>query len=245
MNRKVIICDDEDDARLLLQQYITDYPQLQVIKECRNGPESVAAIDVLEPDLIFLDIQMPGLSGFQVLQKIVHVPQIIFSTAFDKYALKAFDSNAVDYLLKPYTKSRFEQAINKVLTGQSKNLEGIKNLSNNLQAGYTAYPEKVLVENGNRMISLSTSEIIRIEADGDYTRIHTGQKFYISSYSMSSLEQKLNPAVFMRIHRSNIINVNSIKEVYRDANGYYVLLHNATTHKVGRSYVEAIKKIVL
>jgi two-component system, LytTR family, response regulator len=245
MIKKVIICDDEDDARLLLQQYIADYPQLQVIKECSNGPEAVASIDSLEPDLIFLDIQMPGLSGFQVLQKIVHVPQIIFSTAFDKYALKAFDNNAVDYLLKPYTKIRFAQAVNKILAGPSKNMESIKSLSDHLQAGYTAYPEKVLVENGNRMISLSINDITRIEADGDYTRIHTGQKFYISSYSMSTLEQKLNPAVFMRIHRSTIINVNSIKEVYRDANGYYVLLQDATTYKVGRSYTEAIKKIVL
>lgn len=245
MNKKVIICDDEDDARLIIQQYLADYPQLQVIKECSNGLEAITAIDALEPDLIFLDIQMPGLSGFQVLQKIVHVPQIIFSTAFDKYALKAFDNNAVDYLLKPYTKIRFAQAVNKILSGQSKNRESIKNLSDHLQAGYTAYPEKVLVENGNRMISLAVNDVMRIEADGDYTRIHAGQKFYISSYSMSTLEQKLNPAVFMRIHRSTIININSIKELYRDANGYYVLLQDATTHKVGRSYVEVIKKIVL
>jgi two-component system, LytTR family, response regulator len=245
MNKKVIICDDEDDARLLLQQYIADFPKLQVVQECSNGPAAVTAIDSLEPDLIFLDIQMPGLSGFQVLQQIVYVPQIIFSTAFDKYALKAFDNNAIDYLLKPYTKTRFAQAVNKVLAGHSKNLESIKNLSEHLQAGYNAYPEKVLVENGNRMISLSVNDLMRIEADGDYTRMYAGQKFYISNYSMSTLEQKLNPAVFMRIHRSTIVNINSIKEVYRDANGYYVLLQDATTHKVGRSYVEAIKKIVL
>jgi two-component system, LytTR family, response regulator len=243
--KKIIICDDEDDARLLIQQYIAGYPQLQVIKECNNGPEAVAAIDSMEPDLIFLDIQMPGLSGFQVLQKIVHVPQIIFSTAFDKYALKAFDNNAVDYLLKPYTKERFAQAVNKVLLGAAKNREAIKKLSDNLQSAYTAYPEKVLVESGSRMISLSVNDIHWIEADGDYTRLHTAQKFYLSTYGISILEQKLNPAAFIRIHRSAIININLIKEVYKDSNGYYAVLQNGATQKVGRSYTEVIKSLTL
>jgi two-component system, LytTR family, response regulator len=243
--KKVIICDDEDDARLLIKQYIADYTQLQIIKECNNGLEAVAAIDSIEPDLIFLDIQMPGLSGFQVLQKIVHVPQIIFSTAFDKYALKAFDNNAVDYLLKPYTKQRFSQAVNKVLQQTHKNLESVKKLSDHLQAGYAAYPEKVLVESGSRMISLSVGDIIWIEADGDYTRLHTTQKFYLSSYGISILEQKLNPTIFVRIHRSAIVNINAIKEMYRDANGYYVVLQNGANQKVGRSYTEVIKKLAL
>jgi two-component system, LytTR family, response regulator len=243
--KKIIICDDEDDARLLIQQYIAGYTQLQVIKECNNGPEAVAAIDSLEPDLIFLDIQMPGLSGFQVLQKIVHVPQIIFSTAFDKYALKAFDNNAVDYLLKPYTKERFAQAVNKVLLGAAKNREAIKNLSDNLQSAYAAYPEKVLVESGSRMISLSVNDIHWIEADGDYTRLHTAQKFYLSTYGISILEQKLNPAAFIRVHRSAIININLIKEVYKDSNGYYAVLQNGATQKVGRGYTDVIKKLAL
>jgi two-component system, LytTR family, response regulator len=245
MIKKIIICDDEDDARLLIQQYIADYPQLQVIKECSNGPESVKYIDELEPDLIFLDIQMPGLSGFQVLQKIVHVPQIIFSTAFDKYALKAFDNNAADYLLKPYTKERFGQAISKILLNSIKNFESIRNLSNQLQTSYTAYPEKVLVENGSRMISLPVNDIVWIEADGDYTRLHVSQKFFLSSYGISMLEQKLNPTVFIRIHRSVIININLIKDVYRESNGYHVNMQNGSQHKVGRSYADAIKKMAL
>jgi two-component system, LytTR family, response regulator len=245
MSKKVIICDDEDDARLLIKQYLSDYPDLELVQECSNGLEAVAAIDNLEPDLIFLDIQMPGLSGFQVLQKSVHVPQIIFSTAFDKYALKAFESNAVDYLLKPYTRQRFSQAVNKVLQQTHKNLESVKKLSDHLQASYAAYPEKVLVESGSRMISLSVSDIIWIEADGDYTRLHTAQKFYLSSYGISILEQKLNPTIFVRIHRSAIVNINAIKEMYRDANGYYVVLENGASQKVGRSYTEVIKKLSL
>lgn len=222
--KKVLICDDEDDARKLILQYIADYPQLQVIQECLNGPEAVNAIDSLEPDIIFLDIQMPGLSGFQVLQNIVHVPQIIFSTAFDKYALKAFDNNAIDYLLKPYTRQRFRQAVNKLLLNTAKNIESIKNLSENLQSGYSPYPEKVLVENGNRMISLSVNDINWMEAEGDYTKLHSNEKTYLSNYAIGTLEQKLNPAIFVRIHRSAIININMVKEVFRDNNGYYVVL---------------------
>jgi len=179
--KKIIICDDEDDARLLIEQYMEDYPQLQIIKQCSNGLEALQAIDELEPDIIFLDIQMPGLSGFQVLQKIVHVPQIIFSTAFDKYALKAFDNNAVDYLLKPYTKQRFAQAINKVLLSTTKNNEAIKKLSENIQQTYSAFPEKVLVDNGNRMLSLPVNDIIWMEAEGDYTKLHTSSKNYLSN----------------------------------------------------------------
>lgn len=243
--KKVLICDDEDDARKLIREYMIDYPQLQVIQECANGPETVHAIDSLEPDIIFLDIQMPGLSGFQVLQQIVHVPQIIFSTAFDKYALKAFDNNAVDYLLKPYTRQRFSQAVNKVLLNIGRNMEGIKNLSENLQSTYTAYPEKVLVESGNRMISLSVNDISWMEAEGDYTKLHGVDKSYLSNYGIGTLEQKLNPAIFVRIHRSAIININMVKEVFRDSNGYYVVLQNGGSHKVGRNYVEVIKKISL
>jgi two-component system, LytTR family, response regulator len=243
--KKVIICDDEEDSRTLIRQYIAEYPQLQVVKETVNGLESVSAIDTLEPDLIFLDIQMPGLSGFQVLQKIIHVPQIVFSTAFDNYALKAFDNNAVDYLLKPYTRERFSQAVSKVLINGARNLESIKNLSDNLQSGYTPYPEKVLVESGNRMISLEVNNIMWMEAEGDYTKLHTPQKSYLSNYGIGTLEQKMSPAIFLRIHRSAIININRVKEVFRESDGYHVILQNGVQHKIGRNYVEAIRKIIL
>lgn len=243
--KKVIICDDEDDARELLVQYLADFPQLHVLKECSNGPEAVHAIDDLEPDLVFLDIQMPGLSGFQVLTKIVHIPQIIFSTAFDKYALKAFDNNAVDYLLKPYTRQRFSQAVSKTLLNAAANNEGIKKLSETLQTSHAFYPEKMLVETGNRMIALNTTDIFWIEAEGDYTKLHINNKSYLSNYGIGTLEQKLNPAVFARIHRSAMININLVKEVFREPNGYHIVMQNGVTHKVGRNYVDIIKRISL
>lgn len=243
--KKVIICDDESDARQLIREYLIEFPQFQIIKECTNGLEAVQEINQLEPDLIFLDIQMPGLSGFQVLQKIVHIPELIFSTAFDNYALKAFDNNAVDYLLKPYTKERFRQAINKVLLHPSAPFDSIRKLSDELQTSYSPYPERVLLENGNRLTALPVNEIIWIEADGDYTRLHTTKKFYLSGYGMNELEQKLNPRQFARVHRGAIVNINAVKEVFKDSNGYYVLLTNDVSQKIGRTYVEVIKKLTL
>lgn len=237
----VIICDDEDDARKLLREYIDNYPQLEIIKECSNGYESADAIDSLKPQLVFLDIQMPGLTGFEVLEKINYFPQIIFSTAFDAYALKAFDNNAIDYLLKPYTRQRFAQAIYKIADHRS-NMEGIRKLSDQLQSAHATFPAKVLVESGNKMMAISTEDIFWIEAYGDYTRLYTEKKFFISNYGISVLEQKLNPAVFMRIHRSAMINVNKISSVVSDAGRYHVELINGFSHKVGRTYVELIRR---
>ena len=243
LKMKVLIIDDEADARLMLRQYLEGFPQLEVTKECSNGLEAVTAIERHEPDLVFLDIQMPGMSGFQVLQKIVHIPQVIFSTAYDKYALKAFDHNAVDYLLKPYTRERFAQAVNKVLLSTpSRNLKQVRELTENLQREKTAYLDRLLVEQGNRMIALNAKDIIWIEADGDYAHLHTAQKSYLSNLGLGELDTRLHPSLFLRIHRSAIIGLGHIHEVRKDASGYYVTLKNGKRHKVSRSYQEALKK---
>ncbi len=240
---KVLIIDDEADARLMLRQYLDGFPQLQVVGECTNGLEAVTAIEEHEPDLVFLDIQMPGMSGFQVLQQIVHIPQVIFSTAYDRYALKAFDHNAVDYLLKPYTKKRFAQAVNKVLlSAPSRNLQQVRELSDSLQREQTTYLHRLLVEQGNRMIALAVEDIIWIEADGDYAHLHTRQKSYLSNLGLGELENRLNPTILLRIHRSAIIGLQHIHEVRKDPSGYYVFLKNGKRHKVSRSYQEALKK---
>ena len=240
---KVLIIDDEADARLMLQQYLKDFTQLEVARECTNGLEAVTTIDKHEPDLIFLDIQMPGMSGFQVLQKIIHIPQVIFSTAYDRYALKAFDHNAVGYLLKPYTKERFAQAVNKVLlSNPSRNLNQVRQLAENLQQEQTSYLDRLLVEQGNRMIALSTADIIWIEAAGDYAHLHTQQKSYLSNLGLGELESRLNPSLFLRIHRSAIIGLGHIHEVRKDPSGYYVTLKNGKRHKVSRSYQGDLKK---
>lgn len=238
--KTVLIIDDEEASRTIIRQYLEDHPEIEIAGECHNGIEAVNAINEIEPDLVFLDIQMPGCSGFQVLRKIVHVPQIIFSTAFDRYALKAFDSNAVDYLLKPYTKERFEQALAKIMhNGNS--AESIQNLA---QTAGGIYYDKILLENGNKMISIHISDITYLEAEKDYTRVFTSDKNYLSNFGISILEQKLNPSHFTRIHRSHIININHIHEVYRENGDTYLVLKNQQLFKVSKSYTDNIKKMM-
>jgi two-component system LytT family response regulator len=238
--RKVLIIDDEEASRTIIRQYLEAHPEIEIAGECHNGIEAVHLIDEVEPDLIFLDIQMPGCSGFQVLRKIVHVPQIIFSTAFDRYALKAFDSNAVDYLLKPYTKERFEQALTKIMQGGN-SAESIQNLA---QSAGSIYYDKILLENGNKMISIHIADITYLEAEKDYTRVFTSDKNYLSNFGISILEQKLNPCNFTRIHRSHIININQIHEVYRENGDTYLLLKTQQVFKVSKSYTDNIRKMM-
>lgn len=244
LSKKILIVDDEADARQLIRQYIGEMAGMEIVAECSNGLEAVSAIDQYEPDLVFMDIQMPGLSGFQVLQQIVHVPRIIFSTAFDRYALKAFEHNAVDYLLKPYTRERFQQAVNKLLLNDAQHKRQLQQLTEHLQKD-SPYPARLLVEQGNKMIGLPVADIQWVEARGDYSGLHTGQQMFLSNLGISALEHKLDPAIFLRIHRSVMVNVHHIREVHREASGPQIVLSNGSVHKVSRSYTDALKKLMV
>jgi two-component system LytT family response regulator len=238
---KILLIDDESDARLLLREYLAEFPQFQIKAECTNGLAAITTIEQHEPDLIFLDIQMPGCSGFQVLQQIVHVPQVIFTTAFDRYALKAFDHNAVDYLLKPYTRERFRQAVNKVLLSQpARNLAAVRQLAETLPND-AQHPPRLLVEQGHRMVALPLEKIVWIEADGDYTRLHTTERAHLSPLSMQELEKRLPADRFVRIHRSAIIGIAHLVGTERNEAGLHALLSNGLRHKVSRTYQEVLK----
>jgi two-component system LytT family response regulator len=240
---KVLICDDEQDARLLIKQYLEDFSNLIIIGECRNGGEAIEAINNNAPDLVFLDIQMPVANGFEVLQQVTHIPQIIFSTAYDNYAVKAFESNAIDYLLKPYTKERFNKAVLKVLNNLDRNLQGIQSLSADIDAHKNLYTNTFLIQSSNKLISIKTDDICYFEAQGDYSSIHTTHhQHFLSNYGISALESKLNPAIFQRIHRSTIINLHQIKEILKSDDGYKIRMNNDALLKVSRTYKEAIKK---
>ena len=239
-NTRVILIDDEVPARVLLRKYIGRHPSLHIVGECKNGEEAIDIINSLQPDLAFLDIQMPGKSGFEVLQEIEYFPRIIFSTAYDEYALQAFNVNAVDYLLKPYTQERFEQALQKALdTNKNKNLQQLTESITPL-----SYPERILVDQGNRLISLLLKDIIWLEAEGDYTKIHTDRQTFLSNKGISELEQRLNPKHFQRVHRSAIIALQAIQEVYKDPSGPQIILKNKVQIKVSRSYVEVFRKLI-
>lgn len=237
---RILIADDESDARSLLIEYLSEEPNIEIVAEAKNGEEAVLYIDRFEPDIVFLDIQMPGKSGFQVLQHIVHVPQIVFTTAFDRYALRAFEHNAIDYLLKPYTKERFQRALNKILQSGRPSFESVHSLNEVMQG--TNYPERFLVDQGTRFVGVSVSDIVWIEAEGDYVKLYTVKQSYLSSLGIGEMEQKLNPQQFQRIHRSAIVNMSQIVEVIREPSGPQVKLTTGQIQKVSRTYLPAFKK---
>ncbi|NNM08637.1 MAG: response regulator transcription factor, partial [Flavobacteriaceae bacterium] len=204
--------------------------------------DAVKVINRFKPDLVFLDVQMPGLTGFEVLSHLEELPKIIFSTAYDKYALKAFDVHAIDYLLKPYTKDRFKLAIERV--SFSENQKGIAPLAEDLLLKSARYPERILVEYNKKLITVATAEIIWVEAFGDYSKLHTMEDTYVSNYGISQLEEKMDPKLFLRVHRSSIININSIKQLDKYSKSYDVTLQNDDVVRVSRGYMPAVKKLI-
>ncbi len=240
--KKIVIVDDEKAGRSLIAEYLQFHPDLITVGEANNGVDAIRIINEFRPDLVFLDVQMPGMTGFQVLQHLEELPRIIFSTAYDKYALKAFEVHAVDYLLKPYTRERFDAAIAR-LGDDSKG--SVAPLTDSLLMTTRDYPERVLVERNKRYVTLPVAEIFQITAYGDYSRIHSQDTVYLSSHGISVLEKKLNPADFMRIHRSCIINMGAVQEIARYGKSYLVTLRNGETAKVSRGYADKIKDLMV
>ncbi|NKI33129.1 LytR/AlgR family response regulator transcription factor [Croceivirga thetidis] len=239
--KKVLIADDENSGRKLIKEYLEDFPNLVLIAEVNNGVDAISEINRFKPDLVFLDIQMPGKTGFEVLTYLEELPDIIFSTAYDEYALKAFEVHAVDYLLKPYTKERFKSAIER-LNGDNQKLG---NLTESLIMDKTEYPSRVLVNKSKKLITIAVDEIQWVEAYGDYSKLHVGQDILLSNFGISDLEQKLSPQKFLRVHRSSIINLDKVKELNKYGKSYDVTMLNEEVVRVSRGYMEAIKKIML
>lgn len=239
--KKIVVIDDEAAGRTLIKQYLTEYPTLIVVGEANNGVDAIKVINEFKPDLIFLDIQMPGLSGFDILQHLDEIPQIIFSTAYDKYALQAFEVHAVDYLLKPYTRERFKHAIQRIRSYEQSNpvLPLAESLINTAH-----YPERILVQIGQKLINIAVTDIIWIEADGDYSRLITLNGTYLSNYGISTLETKLNPNSFIRVHRSSLIHLKYIKEVQKYVSSYDVIMQNNDVVRVSRGYMDNLKKLM-
>ena len=241
--QKVIIIDDEAAGRTLIRQYLADFPNLIVVGEANNGVDAVRLINEFKPDLIFLDVQMPGLSGFDVLKHIDEIPQLIFSTAYDQYALQAFEVHAVDYLLKPYTRARFSQAVQRVTDSRTGNLQKIQPFAESLLNTPASYPEKILVQTGNRLVTVAVADILRIEAEGDYATLVTAAGRHLSNYGIGALEAKLNPAHFLRVHRSDIINLHFVREIQKYPSSYDVILQNGDVVRVSRSYMDKIREL--
>lgn len=237
--KKVIIVDDESAGRKLIKEYLEDYPSYFIVGEANNGVDAVKIINEFKPDLVFLDIQMPGLNGFEVINYLEEIPQIIFSTAYDKYALKAFEIHAVDYLLKPYTKERFKIAISRI----DSNFEKIRPFAEDLLINKTNFPERILVQTSKKLVTIAVKDIIRIEAFGDYSKLFTKDNSFLSNFGISILETKFNPEIFIRVHRSSIININFVGEISKNLTAFDVIMTNNDLVRVSRGYLDNMKKL--
>lgn len=244
---KVVIIDDEPAARRLIKALLVPYAAtIEVIAEAGTGHDAIATIETLQPDLIFLDIQMPDLTGFEVLEKLSYKPNIIFTTAYEQYAIKAFENFSIDYLLKPIKEERLAQSIEKLKTfgklSGSINLHGLQQIIEQLKTPQTA--TALPIKTGDRIILVRFEQIAYLEANDKYVFVFTidGHK-YLTDQTLTVLEEKL-PAQFYRIQKSFIINKEKIKEMHKHFNGrfLFVLEDKATTQLTsGRSYYDAIK----
>ncbi len=244
---KTIIVDDEPLARLRLKTLISGYPEkFEVIGEAENGEEAIEKINQQHPDFIFLDIQMPEINGFDVLKKLDYLPKIIFCTAFDEFALQAFDTNCIDYLVKPLTKERFAKTIEKI--DQFNDVESTINIENLIEQFNREYKKNdatsIPVKVGDKVIFIRLDEVSYFQADEKYVSVVTKHaKSYTLDSSLKRLQEKL-PDYFVRVHKSYLINKNLLKEIRKHFNNRFVLIledYNQSKLTSGRSYYNKIK----
>ncbi len=241
-----LIIDDEPPARARLYKLLENFPEtFRVVDEAKNGMEAVEKINQLQPEVIFLDIEMPGLNGFELLERLEKIPIVIFCTAYDQYSLKAFETNSIDYLLKPVRLERLQQTVEK-LSSFKTNLSSASILEV-LKEFYHQKEEKkmtsITVKRGDKLIFVKLEEVTHFEADEKYVSVHTDKDIHLIEQSLSQLELKL-PDFFIRVHRSIIINKNYVAEVQKYFNSRFVIRLNnpkKTSITSGRSYNEHIK----
>jgi len=211
---KVLLIDDEPLARSVVAEYLQSWPQLEIAQECNDGFEGVKAIAQHEPDLIFLDIQMPKINGFEMLELIDHPPAVIFTTAFDEYAIKAFEEHAVDYLLKPFTRERFDKAVQKWIDLQqaAEPKQNTQKIVEDIQAS-SPTNERVVVKTGNKIKIIPVDDIIYLAADDDYVKIFTSEGSFLKNKTMAYFEKMLGEKNFVRVHRSFIVKIDEITRI--------------------------------
>lgn len=241
MSIRVLIIDDEPLARRSVRRFLKNDPSVEVIADCGDGQTAVAAIRSSQPDLVFLDVQMPEMDGFEVLRRVglERMPAVIFVTAYDRYALRAFDANALDYLLKPFGKERFERALVRAkerIAGKLHLEESRRMLAalEQVQA-QNEYAERLPIAESGRITFVRALDIDWIEAEGNYARLHTRGREHSVRETLASLQRKLNPRDFLRIHRSAIVNLHRIREIQPWFHGYHlIVLENGKELRMSR-----------
>jgi two-component system, LytTR family, response regulator len=244
---KALIADDEALARKFIRRMLKDDHDVEIVGECSNGKEAVAMIRKQNPDVVFLDVQMPEMDGFAVLESIRtdRLPEIIFATAYEQYAIRAFELHALDYLLKPFDQARFKDAIKhaKERLCSERHKEGRVQISALLESirNKPRYLDRLVIKAGGRITFLSTDEINWIEADDKYVHLHTDKISPMVRQTLNAMETQLDPKKFRRIHRSAIVNVGRIKELQPLFNGEYsILLEDGTKLTLSRNYKDKL-----
>lgn len=267
---RAIIVDDEPLARKGLAIRLAEFEQVEVVGQCQNGIEAVASIPQLRPDLVFLDIQMPGLNGFQVINKLRElnqpIPLIVFVTAYDTYAIKAFDIHALDYVLKPIDDMRLKEALEKVESVFEMHKEGdhkhklaklvadftgddceeiLRRLASGENIDTQKYPDILAIKDGSEVTRVQVDAIQWIDAAGDYMCVHANDGTHIMRRTMKELEEDLDPKRFVRVHRSAIVNINYVSKLVSHVSGeYHLVLDNGSELKVSRSHRDRVKEMI-
>ena len=243
---RAIIIEDEKLARDLIKEYMQDIDNIELVGESPDGFSGLKAISELKPDLIFLDIQMPKISGFEMLELIEVLPHIIFTTAYDQYAIKAFEMNAVDYLLKPFSKERFDLAIEKVIDRINLDVQGeeVKKLVEHFGTSEELL-DRVVVKKGSKIIIIPVDQINYIESQDDYVMIHSSSGNFLKQRTMNYFETHLDNSVFIRIHRSYIVRINQISqmELY-EKDSYILILKTGDKLRVSKTGYKNLKKVL-
>jgi two-component system LytT family response regulator len=270
MKINTLIVDDEPLARKGLSLRLAEFDNINIVGECKNGVDAVAIIPQVKPDLVFLDIQMPGLNGFQVINKLKElnqpIPIIIFVTAFDSYAIKAFDIHALDYVLKPVDEQRLRTAVDKVAQYLALKSEGdhthklvrlvadftgddcediLRKLALGEKIQSQSYPDILAIKDGSEVTRVPVSDIHWVDAAGDYMCVHTSDQTHIMRRTMKELDQQLDPRKFIRVHRSAIVNINFVQKLVSHISGeYHLILSNGSELKVSRSHRDKVKEMI-
>ena len=268
---RALVVDDESLARRGLVVRLSEFKQVELLDECQTARQAVEKIIALEPDLVFLDIQMPGMNGFEVLREVQaagkQMPLVVFVTAYDHYAIKAFEVRAIDYLLKPVDTERLQQSLQRIeknLAERERNDQHnrilnlladatgedcediLKRLASGEDMTMARYPEHIAIKESGEITRVAINSIEWVDAAGDYMCIHACNETHLLRRTMKELEDELNPARFQRIHRSAIVNLDQVEKLCSRQNGeYHIVLRNGKELKVSRSYKDRIKKLIL
>ncbi|MEO5947443.1 MAG: LytTR family transcriptional regulator DNA-binding domain-containing protein [Chitinophagaceae bacterium] len=242
---KIIIIDDEPLARSITKEYLQKHPDLELMQECNDGFEGLKAIQEYQPDLIFLDIQMPKITGFEMLELIDQPPSVIFTTAFDEYAIKAFEAHAIDYLLKPFNQERFDKAIAKWKVQKATSTEKATQELLETASQSSSQNQRIVVKNGSKIKIIPVHDVQYLEAADDYVKIHTSEGYFLKNKTMAHFENTLDKEQFVRSHRSYIVNVQQITRIdpYEKDN-HVAILRSGVKVPVSRSGYGKLKEVL-